>query len=323
MDQRQLPHTDLNVSRLCLGTMTFGSQVTEIDSLALLDAALDAGVNFVDTANVYNDGVSEEIVGRCLRGRRDQVVLASKGFGAMGSPVEYQGLSRPSLQRALDESLRRLQTDYLDLYYLHQPDASTPIEETLETLEEFRKAGKIRYAGVSNFASWQVAEAFSLCEKNGRQVPAVSQPMYNLLARGIEQEYVAFAKAYGVSKVVYNPLAGGLLTGKQSLQAGPAAGTRFDGNQRYLERYWHPGYFHAVEALKQLSAQCGRPLLEIAFRWLLDQEHVDAVILGASKIEHLRANIAAAATAPLTDDIRAECDRIWDELRGPTPYYNR
>lgn len=323
MDQRQLPHTDLNVSRLCLGTMTFGSQVSEADSCAMLSAALEAGVNFVDTANVYNGGLSEEIVGRCLRGRRDQVILASKGFGAMGSPVEYQGLSRSSLRRALEESLRRLQTDYLDLYYLHQPDYNTALEETLETLEELRSEGKIRHAGVSNFASWQIAQSFSLCEKNGWQVPAVSQPMYNLLARNIEQEFVAFAKEYRVSKVVYNPLAGGLLTGKQSLESGPAEGTRFDGNQRYLERYWHPGYFQAVESLKKLSAECGRPLLEIAFRWLLDQDHVDAVILGASKIEHLRANLAASAAAPLSAEVREGCDRIWDELRGPTPAYNR
>lgn len=323
MDQRTLTHTDLCVSRLCLGTMTFGSQVSESDCVRMLSAALDAGVNFVDTANVYNDGLSEEIVGRSLQGRRNDVILASKGFGAMGDPVEYQGLSRQSLTRALEESLRRLGTDYLDLYYLHQPDYDTPIEETLETLEGFRKAGKIRYAGVSNFASWQIAEAFSHCEKQGWQVPAVSQPMYNLLARGIEQEYTKFAKKYGVSLVVYNPLAGGLLTGKQSLQSGPAAGTRFDGNQRYLDRYWHAAYFQAVESLKALSAQCGRPLLEIAFRWLLDQDQVDSVILGASKIEHLQANIAAAQTAPLSDDIRAECDRIWDELRGPAPTYCR
>lgn len=303
--------------------MTFGSQVAESDSADMLSAALDAGINFVDTANVYNDGSSEEIVGRALRGRRKDVILASKGFGAMGDPVQYQGLSRTSLERALEDSLRRLQTDYLDLYYLHQPDYNTPIEETLGTLEGFRKAGKIRYAGVSNFASWQVAEAFSLCEKQGWQVPAVSQQMYNLLARGLEQEYMKFAKKYGVSMIVYNPLAGGLLTGKQSLQSGPAAGTRFDGNKRYLDRYWHAGYFQAVESLKKLSADCGRPLLEIAFRWLMDLDNVDSVILGASKIEHLKANIAAAQSEPLTADINDECDRIWEELRGPTPFYCR
>lgn len=323
MTLRQLPHTDLSVSRLCLGTMTFGSQVDESDSDAMISAALDAGINFVDTANVYNAGLSEEIVGRSLLGRRDKVVLASKAFGAMGNPVEYQGLSRDALQRALEESLRRLQTDYLDLYYLHQPDYNTPIEETLETLDGFRRAGKIRYVGVSNFASWQIAEAFSISKQIGAPPPAVSQPMYNLLARGIEQEYVAFAAKFGVSKIVYNPLAGGLLTGKQSLQAGPAQGTRFDGNKRYLERYWHPGYFQAVEGLKALAAESGRPMLEIAFRWLLDQDHVDSAILGASKLEHLQANIAAAAAAPLSDEIRAGCDRIWDELRGPTPQYNR
>ncbi len=323
MTKRQLPHTSLTVSRLCLGTMTFGSQVNEQDSQAMISAALDAGINFIDTANVYNGGLSEEIVGRCLRGSRDQVVLASKGFGAMGDPVAYQGLSRASLQSALDDSLRRLRTDYLDLYYLHQPDPSVPIEETFETLDGFRRVGKIRHAGVSNFAAWQIAEIFSLCEKSHWPVPSVSQPMYNLLARGIEQEYVAFARKYGVSLVVYNPLAGGMLTGKQSLQSGPAAGTRFDGNQRYLERYWHAAYFKAVESLKALSASSGRPLLEIAFRWLLDQDHVDSVILGASRLEHLNANIAAAATEPLSQEIRNECDRIWDELRGPTPYYNR
>ena len=323
MEQRQLPHTDLVVSRICLGTMTFGSQVSESEAGRLLDAALGAGVNFVDTANVYNQGLSEELVGRCLRGRRGNVILASKAFGAMGDPVQYQGLSRRALERALDDSLRRLQTEYLDVYYLHQPDNGTPLEGTLEARDGFRRAGKIRYGGVSNYASWQIAEMFALCEKRGWPPPSISQPMYNLLARGIEQEYVAFAAKYGVSLVVYNPLAGGLLTGKQSLTGGPIAGTRFDGNERYLERYWHEGYFRAVEDLKALAEQCGRSLLEISFRWLLDQPHVDAVILGASKLEHMEANLRAAATEPLSKDIRDECDRIWLALRGPTPAYNR
>ena len=323
METRRLQHTDLKVSRVCLGTMTFGSQVTEADSLRMLDCCLDAGVNFVDTANVYNDGLSEEITGRCLKGRRHGVVLASKVHGAMGTPVRYQGLSRGAILTSVEESLIRLQTDYLDLLYLHMPDNTVPIAETLETLEDLRSEGKIRYGATSNYAAWQIGEIFSLCDKAGWAYPAVSQPMYNALARGIEQEYIPFAKKFGVSLVVYNPLAGGLLTGKQSMHSGPISGTRFDGNERYLNRYWHEGYFKAVEGMKAISERCGRPLIEVAFRWLLDQEIVDSVIMGASKIEHLQANLAAAETAPLTEEVRLECDEVWRELRGPTPFYNR
>ena len=303
--------------------MTFGSQVSEADSLRIVDHCLDSGVNFVDTANVYNEGLSEEITGRCLKGRRDRVVLASKVRGAMGNPIRYEGLSRNAIKKSVDESLTRLQTDYLDLLYLHMPDNNVRIEETLQTLDELRGEGKIRYGATSNYAAWQICEIFSLCDKNGWGYPAVSQPMYNALARGIEQEYIPFAKKFGVSLVVYNPLAGGLLTGKQSMQTGPIAGTRFDGNERYLNRYWHEGYFKAVEGMRRIGERAGRPLIEIGFRWLLDQDVVDSVILGVSKMEHLEANLAAAQSAPLTEEIRAECDAVWQELRGPTPFYNR
>jgi aryl-alcohol dehydrogenase-like predicted oxidoreductase len=303
--------------------MTFGSQVSEADSLRILDHCLDSGINFVDTANVYNDGLSEEITGRCLRGRRDRVVLASKVRGAMGNPIRYEGLSREAIKMSVEESLTRLQTDYLDLLYLHMPDNSVRIEETLEALDELREEGKIRHGATSNYAAWQIGEIFSLCDKRGWDYPAVSQPMYNALARGIEQEYIPFAKKFGVSLVVYNPLAGGLLTGKQSMQTGPIAGTRFDGNERYLNRYWHEGYFRAVEGMKGVSERSGRPLIEIGFRWLLDQDVVDSVILGVSKMEHLEANLAAAQSPPLSGETRAQCDAVWQELRGPTPFYNR
>ena len=303
--------------------MTFGSQVDESNSRRMVDICLEAGINFFDTANVYNDGLSEEITGRCLSGRRDTVVLASKVRGAMGSPARYEGLSKQAIRTSVEESLQRLQTDYLDLLYLHMPDYRTPIAETLETLDGLRKEGKIRYGATSNYASWQICEMLWLCEKNGWQTPPVSQPMYNALARGIEQEYIPFAQQFGVSLVVYNPLAGGMLTGKQSLAGGPISGTRFDNNERYLNRYWHEPYFKAVEAMKAISESSRRSLIEIAFRWLLDQQHVDSVILGASKIEHLEANIAAAATEPLTAAIREQCDEVWQQLRGPTPFYNR
>ncbi len=306
-----------------MGAMTFGSQVSEADALRMIDICLDAGINFFDTANVYNDGLSEQITGSCLQGRRDKVILASKVRGAMGDPVRYEGLSKQAMMTSVEESLGRLKTDYLDLLYLHMPDYDAPVEETLETLETLRAQGKIRHGATSNYAAWQLAEMRCICQERGWQWPAVSQPMYNALARGIEQEYIPFAKTYGVSMVVYNPLAGGLLTGKQSRQSGPIEGTRFDGNERYLNRYWHGGYFEAVEGMKAVGARAGRPLLEIAFRWLLDQQQVDSVILGASKIEHLEANIRAAAAAPLASEVREECDEVWRKLRGPTPFYNR
>jgi aryl-alcohol dehydrogenase-like predicted oxidoreductase len=303
--------------------MTFGSQVEESEACRIVDRCLDFGINFIDTANVYNDGLSEQITGRCLQGRRDKVVLASKVRGAMGNPVRYEGLSTVAIRTSVEESLRRLGTDYLDLLYLHMPDNGVPIAETLEIVDALRREGKIRYGATSNYAAWQICEIFSLCEKNGWQYLAVSQPMYNALARGIEQEYIPFAKKFGVSMVVYNPLAGGLLTGKQSMEKGPIPGTRFDGNERYLNRYWHGAYFEAVEEMKALSARARRPLLEIAFRWLLDQDVVDSVILGVSKMEHLEGNLAAAASAPLSKSIRRECDVVWENLRGPAPFYNR
>ncbi len=323
METRQLAGTDLTVSRICLGTMTFGSQTAEADARRMVDLALGAGVNFFDTANVYNQGASEEMIGRCLGARRKDVVLASKVRGAMGDPKEYEGLSAAAIRRGLEASLRRLGTDYLDVYYLHQPDYDTPIEETLETMDGLVREGKVRYAAVSNYSAWQICDMFRVSGARGWSAPRISQPMYNVLARGIEQEYLAFCHRYGISNVVYNPLAGGLLTGKQSISSGPIAGSRFDGNRMYLDRYWHSQYFEAVEDCKKVAEEAGRPLLEIAFRWLLDLDGVDSVIVGASKVGHFEANLAAAATAPISTEIRDACDNIWDALRGPTPVYNR
>jgi len=315
-----LSNTDLEVSRISLGTMTFGSQVSEPDALRMVDACLDAGINFFDTANVYNRGLSETILGRCLGSRRKDVVLASKARGDMG---EYIGLSPAALRRAVEDSLRRLGTDYLDLYYLHQPDYDVPIEESLEVMEALRQEGKVRYTAHSNYAAWQAMEMISICNEKGWSAPLVSQPMYNLVARGIEQEYVPFARRHNVSMIVYNPLAGGLLTGKQSLQDGPATGTRFDGNEQYQKRYWRPGTFDAVRKLNAASNAAGRTPLETAFRWLLDQEVVSSVLVGASSLEQLRSNLEACESSPLSADLREACDDIWAEFRGPVPQYNR
>lgn len=311
------------VSRACFGTMTFGSQTDQAGAQRIVDTCIDHAVNFFDTANVYNKGVSETMLGKALQGRRNRVVLASKVRMKMGDAPDESGLSRAAMRKAIDESLTRLGTDYLDLYYLHAPDPSTPIEETLATMDELVRAGKVRYPAFSNYASWQVVQMFWIAKENGYRPPRVSQPMYNLLARAIEREYVAMCKQFGVSTVVYNPLAGGLLTGKQRRER-PLAGTRFDNNQLYLDRYWHPAYFDALDELSAAAAEAGRSMVDVALCWLLYHSAADCLILGASRLEHLEQNLAPFDHGkPLPPELLAVCDAAWAKLRGVTPSYHR
>ena len=302
--------------------MTFGSQVDEPAAFRIIDRCMDAGVNFFDTANVYNKGASEVMVGKTLKGRRDKVILASKVRGKMGDAPDESGLSRAAIERGIEESLRRLQTDYLDLYYLHQPDYAVPIEESLEAMERLVKQGKVRYPASSNYSGWQVGKMQWIAEKNGYKPAAVTQPMYNLLARGIEQEYLPMAKEFGISTVVYNPLAGGMLTGKQKRDA-PLQGTRFDGNQMYLSRYWHAEDFDAVGELLDIAGKAGRSPVSLALNWLLHHTPIDCVILGASKLEQLEENIRAMDDGPLAADTVSACDAVWSKIRGVSPQYNR
>ncbi len=319
-----LAGTGLRVSRVCLGTMTFGSQVAEADAARMVDHALDRGVNFLDTANVYNQGLAEEITGRLLGARRSRVVLATKVRGNMGSGDRaYGGLSRSAIRRAAEESLARLGTDWIDIYYLHQPDRAVDIGETLDAMDELRREGKIRWIAASNYAAWQMAEIASISRERGYREPAVAQPMYNALSRGIEQEYLAFTERYRVANVCYNPLAGGLLTGKQSMERGPLPGTRFDGNRMYLKRFWHVEYFRAVDALKAVASDLGISLATLALRWVCYRKGADCVILGASRFAHLEENIEASQEGPLPEEALAACDAAWEEVRGPTPRYNR
>ena len=323
MEFRNLPKTGLRVSRLAFGTMTFGAQTDEATAQRIMDCCLDAGINFIDTANVYNGGAAETIVGKTLRGRRDKVILASKVRGKMGDAPDETGLSRSAILKAIDASLARLGTDYLDLYYLHQPDYDSPIEETLETMEELVRAGKVRFPAISNYAAWQVAEILWICEERGYHPYFISQPMYNLIARGIEDEYIPFCQRFGVAVVPYNPLAGGLLTGKHSKQGAPTPGTRFDGNKMYQDRYWLDDDFAAVEDLRSIAAEAGKTLVELALQWLLTQPAVDSIILGASRLEQLQENLKAADGPRLDKSVLERCDAVWKRLRGITPKYNR
>ncbi|HVA00086.1 MAG TPA: aldo/keto reductase [Terriglobia bacterium] len=323
MDFRTLPNTELEVSRVSFGTMTFGGQTDEATARRMIDRCFDAGLNCFDTANVYNQGMAETIVGKLLRGRRDNIVLATKVRGKMGDGPDAAGLSRAAIHKAIDQSLKRLGTDYVDLYYLHLPDYDVPIEETLAAVDDLVRAGKVRYPAVSNYAAWQVAEIHCISQQKGYKAPHLSQPMYNLLARAIEDEYLPFCKKFGVGVASYNPLAGGLLTGKHPRGQQPVAGSRFDGNQMYLSRYWHEDDFAAVEELREIALEAGKSLVELALQWLLSQEAVDSIILGASRLEQLEENLKACEGPRLDTAVLARCDEVWNRLRGVTPKYNR
>ena len=322
METRTLKHTELTVSRACFGTMTFGSQADEAASIRMIDLCIDQGVNFIDTANVYNKGLAETITGKALKGRRNKVILASKVRGKMGEGPDESGLSKRAMMRAIEESLKRLQTDYLDLYYLHQPDYATPIEETLEAMEQLVRQGKVRHPASSNYSGWQVCRMLWIAEKSAYKPAWITQPMYNLLARGIEQEYLAMCKQFGIATVVYNPLAGGLLTGKHR-QDTVIPGTRFDKNKLYQDRYWHTQYFNSVERLREIARGAGRSLVSLSLNWLLHHTTSDVVILGASSMAQLNENLAATEHGPLTEDVVKACDQVWHDLRGPLPVYNR
>lgn len=323
MKYRPLASTGLKVSRVSFGTMTFGSQADQAAATRMVDQCLEAGINFFDTANMYNAGVAESFLGRALGKRRASAIVATKVWNRMGPEPDDAGLSRAAILKAIDASLGRLGTDYVDLYYLHQPDYSVPIEETLEVMDELVRAGKVRHLAVSNYAAWQVGEIHCLCEKKGYPPPYVSQPMYNLLARGIEEEYLPFAKHFGVAVVPYNPLAGGLLTGKHARDSEPQQKSRFDNNPLYRKRYWHDDYFAAVDDLSEIARQAGKSLVELALQWLLAQPQVDSIILGASRPEQLTENLKACDSGTLDATTLEACDKVWKRLRGITPRYNR
>ncbi len=308
-----LPGTGLTVSKVCLGTMTFGDQVAENDATAIIHQALDSGVNFVDTADQYVKGLSEEITGRALTGRRDKVILATKVFNPTSPDPNDRGHSRRHIINAIDASLRRLGTDYVDIYYLHSPDHVTPFEETLQTMDMLLHQGKIRYVGVSNYAAWEVSDLLAIARLNGYQAPVITQNVYNLLTRGIETELLPQTAKHNLGVIVYNVLMGGLLTGKHSKGA-PAAGSRMADNKMYSDRYWSDENFDAASALASVAEGAGLSPADLAMRWAANQPGITSVLLGVSKIGHLEANLAALLADPLPADVLAACDEIWAGL---------
>ena len=322
MEIRNIKGTGLAVSRLCLGTMTFGGQTDAAEAGRIIDAAVDRGVNFFDTANIYTGGESERILGKALQGRRDRLVVATKAGGPTFRGPNGAGLGRVNILRSLEESLKRLGTDYVDLYYLHFPDHATPAEELVETMTDLVRSGKVRYWGVSNFAAWELCELVCLAKAAGGVAPVVTQSVYNPLTRGIEDELLPLLRARKIGLTVFNPLAGGLLTGKHCRDKA-AEGSRMATDRGYAHRYWNERNFDAIDTLTAAAEELGISLVELCFRWHLGNPCVDAVISGVSSLAQFEENAGYFDTEPLPAETLAACDAAWASLKGAWFNYHR
>src|ERR1700689_2141185 len=307
MEHVRLGLSGLQVSRLCLGTMTFGLQSDEATGVAVMDKAVEGGGAFFDTSDacplggdLAPRGRTEEIIGRWLPGKRDRIILATKCFAPPGPAPFDGGNSRKHIMSAVESSLRRLGTDYIDLYQLHGYDKNTPIDETLSALDDLVHSGKIRYLGCSNFLTYQLVRAIGRSETLRLARFDSVQPRYNLLFRQIEREMLPFCHEDGVGVIPYNPIAGGLLPGKHSRTAPPPEGTRFTlgkAAHNYQDRYWHDREFDTVDALRKLAGQAGGPLVTLSAAWARANQPITAPIIGASRPEQLAASLAAAQFA--------------------------
>ncbi len=325
---RTLGRSGCAVSTFALGTMTFGAETDEAGSHAQLDAFVDAGGTLIDTADVYTRGASEEIIGRWLArasgATRDAIVLATKGRFPMGSGANDLGLSRRHLQRALDDSLRRLGVDSVDLYQVHSWDPVTPLEETMRTLDEFVRAGKVRYVGLSNFTGWQVQKAVAVAAASGLAAPVTLQPQYNLLVREIEWEIVPSCLDAGLGLLPWSPLGGGWLTGKYRREDRPAGATRLGENpergvEAYDRRSNQDRTWAVVDAVRSVADARGATMAQVALAWLVDRPAVTSVILGARTLDQLRGNLSAAGLH-LSADETAVLDAASDPEPADYPY---
>ena len=321
MEYVRFGNTGMKVSKLCLGTMTYGKPterwpwaLNEEQSRPFIQKALELGINFFDTADVYSAGASEEVVGRALKdfAKRDEVVLATKVFNPMGPGKNDQGLSRKHIMSAIDASLKRLGTDYVDLYQIHRWDYETPIEETMEALHDIVKAGKARYIGASSMYSWQFAQAQYTAELNSWTRFVSMQPHYNLVYREEEREMIPFCVDQKIAVIPWSPLARGLLTGKRSKERNETERAKTDAFGQKL--YSAEGDFAIVDRLTEVADEKGLPNAQVALAWLLSKSAVTAPIIGASKPGHLEDAVAALSVQLSTEDIQ----RL-EELYQPHP----
>jgi aryl-alcohol dehydrogenase-like predicted oxidoreductase len=304
-----------------LGAMNFGKRTPVAESKAILARALELGILHIDTANAYGEGISETIVGDALRGKREQVTIATKcGFGRVAGKPE--GLSRARIHEAIGESLKRLRTDWVDVYYLHVPDHDTPIDETLDAVAELLEQKKILAWGVSNYAAWQVLEMMHKADARKMARPVIAQQLYNVLLRQLDVEYFAFARRYAMHTTVYNPLAGGLLSGKHSRDGSTQGGSRFDKNRLYQGRYFTDAMFDRVEALTKLAGAENMSLLDLSYAWLAGAPGVDSILLGPASVKQLEEGVSACARG-VSPEVRGLVDALYRMWLGTDTYYVR
>lgn len=311
MHFKSLGRTGIQVSTLCLGTMTFGAEADEAASTQIYRRSREAGIQFMDTANVYAQGRSEEILGKLIQGERDELVIASKFHGKIGPGVNDSGGSRRHLGLAIEGTLKRLNTDRVELYYIHHFDPRTPVEETLRALDDLVSAGKILYPAVSNYAAWQIAKALGISAREHLARFACVQLMYNLVKRQAEVELLPMSESEGLGVVCYNPLGGGLLTGKYraGVGAGSAAGSRMTVNSSYRLRYDDAEYAETTGKFTDLCAERGWNPVSAAVAWVAAHPAVTAPIVGARSVEQLEGSLAAL-DFPMTPELRAEISAL-------------
>lgn len=355
MEYRKMGRTGLKVSVFCLGTMTFGRQVPEKESIHIIEAAVDAGVNFIDTADMYVNGVTEEIVAKAIQGNRDSLVIASKGghIRALGKkygplkddgPIDLarpasfhpwpsgedispndMGLSRKHLMQALEGSLRRLKTDYIDLYYAHMPDYATPLDETIRAMDDMVRQGKVRYLGCSNFRAYQLCKALWISDTLNLSRWDCIQPPFNLLTRDAEYELLPLCAEEGVGVCVFSPMAAGFLSGKYTRGQDPIEGARFSLahlGYKYNQPYWTETNFEAVDRLAEIARDHGKKLSEFALAWVLSNPTITSVVCGATAVDQLQQNIRATETT-ISQAERDASDAVWNNLRPRGVFYGR
>ena len=313
-----LGRTGVKVSRVALGTMSFGGDADEATAQAIWRAARDQNINLIDTADVYNEGRSEEILGRIMKSERDQIVLATKAYFPMGKGPNDRGTSRYHLVRAVEASLKRLQTDRIDLYYLHRFDDVADLGDTLRGLEDLVRAGKILYPACSNFSAWQVAHALGIQRERGYAPFAAVQPMYNLVKRTAEIELLPMAQSLGVGVIPYSPTGGGLLTGKYGVGKAPANGRLLD-TKMYTTRYAEPGYYEVADKFTAFAREYGEAPAALAVAWVASHPGVTSVLVGGRSVEQLAPTLAANSLE-LDQETRARISALSPE---PPPATDR
>ena len=295
MEYRKLGRSGLKVSEICLGTMTFGHGTDETEAKRMVDLCFEAGVNFFDTANSYAGSQSEILLGKALKGRRREAIIATKFFNPMGPGPNDSGMSRVHIMQAIEDSLTRLQTDYVDIYYIHHVDNETPLEEMLRALDDLVHHGKVRYIACSNYEAWRLSEALWTSDSKGLARFECYQPQYSLVVRDIEQELIPLCQYKGLGVVVWAPLAGGFLTGKYKPGQKTVEGTRSAEGWAYPRPYFASNADETLQALLEVSEELGRSPVQVAIRWVLEQPAITSAIVGARTAEQLRDSLLAGS----------------------------